>query len=154
MLSMKSQETGRQAVGEFGLAGHEWTFSIFHLVFVEFGVHGIELRTDVGAHACRSHTLYSLISLSIPIPFPFLHAVIPFGRSLCRMPCPVHCPAVSSPVPLHLSTCLLSIQMHSLEVESKSGVVLLDENSRCSLDGFSPNSTLIVDDPILSYSVV
>jgi len=43
--------------------------------------------------------------------------------------------------------------MHSLEVESESGVVLLDENSRCSLDGFSPNSTLIVDDPLLSYSV-
>lgn len=38
---------------------------------------------------------------------------------------------------------ILSKETHSLEVERESGVVLLNEHSRSSLDGFSPDSSLI-----------
>lgn len=152
-----SQETDRQAVGEFGLAGHNWAFSIFHLIFVEFVdailSRGAEYRCGSACVSVPCALFLDLLVISFPSPC--LHTVISFGRGRCRMPCPVH---YAQPYPFQSqytpSTCFLSVQKHSLEVESKSGVVLLDKNSRCSLDSFSPNSTLIVDDPLLSCSVV
>lgn len=143
-------------MGEFGLAGHNWAFSIFHLIFVEFVV---AILSRGAEYRCRSACVsvpwaLFLDFLVILFPCPCLHTVLSFRRSRCRMPCPFH---YAQPYRFQSqytpSTCLLSVQKHSLEVESESGVVLLDENSRCSLDGFSPNSTLIVDDPLLSCSV-
>ena len=45
-------------------------------------------------------------------------------------------------------------ETHSLEVESESGVVLLNEHSRSSLDGFSPDSSLFIQNPASSITTI
>ena len=49
----------------------------------------------------------------------------------------------TSQIPRHaLAGLIEKVEAHSLEVEGESGVVLLDENTRSSLDGLCPDSTL------------